>query len=154
MYIIIKMEWSNRVIREHNLERRDALRPKFCDVVLMQVGAICQQGAESEPTSSGGRIATIFIFIAFMFIYTSYSANIVALLQSTTDSIRTVEDLTNSFIKLGVDDKPYSRYYFQVTALKYVHFFSLYKLRIILDRERTKEEIIIREEDRTERTIE
>lgn len=90
------------------------VKPTFSDVLLLEVGAICQQGAEAEPRTPSGRIAALFVFIAFMFIYTSYSANIVALLQSTTDSIRTIDELASSRIKLGAHDTTYSRYYFQV----------------------------------------
>lgn len=43
-------------------------------------------------------------FIALMFIFTSFTANIVALLQSTTKSIRTVSDLQNPAIGIGVYD--------------------------------------------------
>lgn len=49
-----------------------------------------------------------------MFIYTSFTANIVALLQSTTKSIRTIGDLQNPAIEIGVHDTPFNRYYFSV----------------------------------------
>ncbi|XP_031630864.1 ionotropic receptor 75a-like [Contarinia nasturtii] len=54
-----------------------------------------------------------FVFsLCLIFIYTSYTANIVALLQSTSGSIRTLTDLLNSNMELAVDDTPYSRFYF------------------------------------------
>lgn len=46
--------------------------------------------------------------VSLIFIYTSYTANIVALLQSTSDRIRTLSDLSKSNIELGVQDTPYS----------------------------------------------
>lgn len=49
-----------------------------------------------------------------IFIYTSYTANIVALLQSTSQSIRTLADLLNSKLDLGVEDTPYSRFFFSI----------------------------------------
>ncbi|CAH0579066.1 unnamed protein product [Chrysodeixis includens] len=52
------------------------------------------------------------VFLAFLFIYTSYSANIVALLQSTSNQIRTLSDLLNSKLELGVEDVAYNKYYF------------------------------------------
>lgn len=81
---------------------------------MLEIGAISQQGTDVEPKSAAGRIATIFAFISLMFLYTSYSANIVALLQSTTDSMRTLDDLLSSRIKLGVEDIVYAHYYFSV----------------------------------------
>lgn len=47
-----------------------------------------------------------------VFIYTSYTANIVALLQSTTKSINTIEDLWHSSVDFGIEDTPYARHYF------------------------------------------
>nr|CAI5837535.1 unnamed protein product [Callosobruchus analis] len=68
--------------------------------------------SDTEPRSSAGRIAYFIALISLMFLYTSYSANIVALLQSTTEAIRTVEDLLNSRISLGALDVVYNHYYF------------------------------------------
>lgn len=54
--------------------------------------------------------------LSLMFLYTSYTANIVALLQSTSGSIRTLSDLLNSNMELGVDDAPYSYHYFETAT--------------------------------------
>lgn len=37
-----------------------------------------------------------------------------ALLQSTTKSIRTIDDLQNPSIEIGIQDTPYSRHFFKV----------------------------------------
>ncbi|RZC33568.1 glutamate receptor 2, partial [Asbolus verrucosus] len=114
IYIIVVWEWKNQRFREKFLEAHTtALKPNFFDVIMLEIGAISQQGTDVEPKSNAGRIATILTFLTLMFMYTSYSANIVALLQSTTDSIRTLEDLLNSRIKLGVEDIVYAHYYFE-----------------------------------------
>lgn len=52
---------------------------------------------------------TFFVFLLFMFI--SYTANIVALLQATTKNIRTLDDLYRSELAVGIDDTSYSRYW-------------------------------------------
>lgn len=57
------------------------------------------------------------LLIAALSLYASYTANIVALLQSTTDSIKTVTDLYNSPLKLGAQDVIYNRYYFKVLCM-------------------------------------
>lgn len=54
------------------------------------------------------------LLIAALSLYASYTANIVALLQSTARTINTVEDLLNSPLKVGVYDIVYNRYYFKV----------------------------------------
>ncbi|KAJ3642290.1 hypothetical protein Zmor_025090 [Zophobas morio] len=112
IYIVVKWEWKQAKFR-NKVVQNVALRPKFFDVIMMEIGAITQQGSDVEPQSNTGRIITIFTFIALMFLYTSYSANIVALLQSTTNSIQTLEDLLQSRIKLGVEDIVYAHYYFE-----------------------------------------
>nr|AVH87301.1 ionotropic receptor 13 [Holotrichia parallela] len=118
IYVIVKWEWSESEFRNVLDRKQNSMRPKYIDVLLMELGAVCQQGSESEPRSAAGQITTIFIFITLMFMYISYSANIVALLQSTSDSIKTLDDLLASRIKLGVEDKPYSHYYFKIQTEK------------------------------------
>jgi hypothetical protein len=67
-------------------------------------------GAERVPT----RIALFLLFTAVIFLYTAYSACIVALLQSSTNAIRTLGDLLNSGLPLGVQDIVYNHHYFPV----------------------------------------
>lgn len=128
VYVIVAWEWRNfelQGIQQHQY----SMRPKIDDILVMELGAICQQGSEVEPRSSSGRIATIFIFVTVMFIYTFYSANIVALLQSTSESIQTIEDLLSSRIKLGVEDTIYMRYFFKVRRYVFSLFLSLYVIK-------------------------
>lgn len=101
------------------------------DVLLMGFGAIAQMGTTLEARTMSTKIAmvrqfgrqlfrsilieisfpqiTFFVFVLFMFI--SYTANIVSLLQATDKSIRTIEDLYRSQLGIGVDDVPYNRYW-------------------------------------------
>lgn len=109
---IVKWEWNNPIFKKTIADMQTALRGKFSDVIMFEISAVSQQGYDVEPKSISGRIAAIFTFITLMFLYTSYSANIVALLQSTADNIRTLDDLQNSRIKLGVEDIVYSYHYF------------------------------------------
>lgn len=91
------------------------LTPNIGDVCLVVFGAICQQGAAMTPRSIASRIIMVVAFMILMFLYTSYSANIVALLQSPSSRIKTLEDLYQSRLQLGVYDTVYNRYYFSVT---------------------------------------
>lgn len=88
-------------------------KPTFGDNLLVILGAFAQQGYSYEPYRVPSRIVTLMLLIAALSLYASYTANIVALLQSTTDSIQTVTDLYNSPLKLGAQDVIYNRYYFQ-----------------------------------------
>lgn len=54
------------------------------------------------------------LLVGLLFIYTSYTANIVALLQSTTKSIKTLDDLLHSEMSFAVQDTPYNRHFFPI----------------------------------------
>ncbi|KAJ8982127.1 hypothetical protein NQ317_002853, partial [Molorchus minor] len=112
LYIINICEWKNPHFRKNwmVLVRYNPTCLTYCCLKLEQSP---NKDMMQNSKSNSGRIATIFIFIALMFLYTSYSANIVALLQSTTESIRTLEDLLYSRISLGVEDIVYAHYYFE-----------------------------------------
>ncbi|XP_068895616.1 ionotropic receptor 75a-like isoform X2 [Tenebrio molitor] len=82
------------------------------DVTLIALEAVCQQGTATEPQSFAGRILALILFGAFMFIYVSYSANIVVLLQSTT-KINDVQELLDSRIEVGGCQIHYMKNYFE-----------------------------------------
>jgi hypothetical protein len=52
--------------------------------------------------------------MAFMFLYTAYSANVVALLQSPTNDINSMETLLSSPVACGSQDVVYNREMFTV----------------------------------------
>ncbi|XP_053981714.1 probable glutamate receptor isoform X1 [Hylaeus volcanicus] len=83
------------------------------DNLMVVLGAVAQQGYYYEPYRVPPRIVTLMLLIAALSLYASYTANIVALLQSTTDSIKTLADLLNSPLRLGAQDIIYNRYYFK-----------------------------------------
>lgn len=90
------------------------LRPKIGDILLIVFGATCQQGTSMMPRSATSRIIMIVAFTILMFLYTSYAANIVALLQSPSSRIKTLKDLYESRLEIGVDDTLFNRYFFSV----------------------------------------
>ena len=64
-----------------------------------------------------GRIITVFLFIGIVFLYTSYTASIVALLQSTSTSIRTYKDFLHHKIALGVENQDYNMVYMKASSI-------------------------------------
>lgn len=84
------------------------------DSVMVALGAICQQGTVYEPMSDNGKLVTFLIFFVLMFVYVAYSAYIVVLLQASSSQIRTLRDLLDSNMDMGVHDIAYNRYYFEV----------------------------------------
>lgn len=49
-----------------------------------------------------------------LFVFTSYTANIVALLQSTSDTINTLQDMLDSGLELGAHNTSYERMFFPI----------------------------------------
>lgn len=82
---------------------------------MIVFGATCQQATHWVPQCSAARLIMLVAFIILMFLYTSYSANIVALLQSPSTRIKTLKDLYESRLEIGVDDTVFNRYYFAVS---------------------------------------
>lgn len=71
-------------------------------------------GAAIVPKSGSAKLIIFFFSLCTLFFYTSYSANIVALLQSTSQTIKTLADLTKSPLAVGVQDVIYNQIYFKV----------------------------------------
>nr|QLI62102.1 ionotropic receptor 75q2 [Streltzoviella insularis] len=113
LFIVAMWERKRDQLKEKDA---DILRPSLADVALLIFGAACQQGSPVELKSSLGRVVMLILFLTLMFLYTSYSANIVALLQSSSSQIRTLEDLLHSRIKFGVHDTVFNRYYFSTAT--------------------------------------
>lgn len=80
----------------------------------MEVSCTAQQGFEAEPRSNSGRIAFIWTLIALMFLCHSFAANIVAILQSTSESLNTFESLVQSRISVGFEKDIPMHYFYQV----------------------------------------
>lgn len=101
-------------------EEKITLRDRNLDytwsyLIISIVGALTQQGFESTPRLLSGRIITIFVFLLFLLVYQFYSASLVSyLLLKDTDTIKTVADILNSDLEVGIEDIVYNRDYFKV----------------------------------------
>ena len=111
--LYISSKWEYRQARSEYWEVLNPAEQTISDNLMVVLGAVAQQGYYYEPYRVPPRIVTLMLLIAALSLYASYTANIVALLQSTTDSIKTVTDLFNSPLKLGAQDVVYNRYYFK-----------------------------------------
>lgn len=113
---IMWLEWHVPLLEADNgATNPDLLRTSVFDSFVLIFGATCQQGSSVTPRSNTARLFVIVAFIALMFLYTSYSANIVALLQSPSSKIQTLHDLLDSQLELGLDNSSYAAAYFAVS---------------------------------------
>lgn len=110
LYFAARAEWKSKLVEEY--DDPSVLRPSIYETFFVLYCALCQQGSFSLPITLGSRLIAMVSFTALMFMYASYSANIVALLQSPSSKVKTLEDLYNSRISLGVDDTVFNHYYF------------------------------------------
>lgn len=85
------------------------------DSVTIVHGAICQQGYTVNLNAGSIRVAIFVLFLTAVFLFTSYSASIVALLQSPSNSIKTINDLVESSMTFSAQDNPYNGVYFGET---------------------------------------
>lgn len=84
------------------------------DVCTFVWGAMCQQGTHLEISTTSGRFIVITAFLSGVAMFTSYSASIVAILQSPSHLIRDIDDLLASPLKLGLQEAGYNRYNYLV----------------------------------------
>ncbi|KAL4715367.1 hypothetical protein ACJJTC_015138 [Scirpophaga incertulas] len=82
------------------------------EAATFTVGTICQQGSHLNPQVLSARLVMFVTLLASVFTFTAYSAKIVAILQSPSQAIQTIDDLRRSSMTLGVQDTTYKRVYF------------------------------------------
>ncbi|CAO1308567.1 unnamed protein product [Diamesa tonsa] len=111
LFIAAGAEWKSN-LTQNDPNDSSILKPNFYESFFLIICGFCQQGSFALPKSFPARIITMLCFTAMMFMYASYSANIVALLQSPSSKIRTLQDLYNSRLKFGVDDTVFNHFYF------------------------------------------
>ena len=91
---------------------REMLANNVSDVFCIIMGSVVTQGSPCGlPQNTAGRVAILFCLVFIVCLYISYSAFIVALLQSSSNNIRTVKDLYDSYMPVGNEDTAYSRYW-------------------------------------------
>lgn len=144
LYIVVVWEWKIR--REiQGKPEVDTLSDNIWDTIMFTIGnlllligisvrfslnfpwfpgAVCQQGYPNEPKSGSGKIIILTLFFTLIFMFTAFSANTVVLFQSSASNIRTLEDLYNSKMTLGVDDQLYYRFWFPVSPFFFLVIFK------------------------------
>lgn len=59
---------------------------------------------------------TAVLFFTSLFLFTSYSASISALIQSNSNSIKSIRDIVESSMTFSAQLSPYGKYYFEVST--------------------------------------
>ncbi|KAK3917510.1 Glutamate receptor ionotropic, kainate 2, partial [Frankliniella fusca] len=82
------------------------------------IGALSQQGADRTPETVSGRTVMVFMLLMSFFLFTSFSAFIVALLQAPAEPLRSPRDLLSSSLKIGAMDVAFIHAWFRGEAEK------------------------------------
>lgn len=69
------------------------------------------------PDVTSVRVVMFSALVSSLFAFTAYSAKIVAILQTPSDALQTIDDLTHSPMALGVQETTYKRVYFAVSSV-------------------------------------
>ncbi|XP_022171946.1 glutamate receptor ionotropic, kainate 4-like [Myzus persicae] len=85
------------------------------EIVTLVHGAICQQGFNSTSTLGSIRVVVTILFLTSLFIYTSYSACIAALVQSNSNSIKSIQNIAESPMTFSAQISQYGKVYFEET---------------------------------------
>lgn len=98
------------------------------DIISFVWGAACQQGTHLLIPTASGRFIILTTFLATLAVFTSYSASIVALLQSPSHMINTIDDLLKSPLKMALQETGYNHYYYTVENIPILN--NLYEKKI------------------------
>lgn len=87
----------------------------LAEAFVLVVGAACQQGTTVKPQSPAGRLVIVCAFVSLMFLFTSYSACIVVLLQSPSNQIQTLQQLYDSRLTMALHNNTWNVQVFSVS---------------------------------------
>ncbi|GAB0100817.1 Ionotropic glutamate receptor [Sergentomyia squamirostris] len=86
------------------------------DSMSFVLGAFCQQGFSRDLILISGRVLQFVTLLASLFLFSSYSANIVALLQSPSNALKTISDVTHSNLKVLIQKNEYNLVLYKETT--------------------------------------
>lgn len=113
IYLVLIFEWKRQ-----NKVNKKTCKPNISDVLFLECLVIAQKGTTLELNSITGKIVLLFTFLLCSYIYTGFSAAILVLLQSTSESITDLAGLYDSKMEMGVENMHFNVYYFTVS--KYI----------------------------------
>ncbi|XP_028048173.1 glutamate receptor ionotropic, delta-2 [Monomorium pharaonis] len=115
--LYISVKWEHHRGTSAHWKQLNVDNPTVTDNFFILLGAVTQQGYSYEPYRVPSRIVTLMLLLASLSLYAAYTANIVALLQSTTDSIKTLSNLLYSPLSLGGQNIQYNKFYMKEKSL-------------------------------------
>lgn len=115
--------WLTFYLECNRMERRWRLHyvPSLLNTFLISFGAACIQSSSLIPRSTGGRFAYFALFLISFIMYNYYTSVVVSsLLNSPVKSrIRTVQQLAESSLDVGLEPLSFTKSYLNVCTISY-----------------------------------
>ncbi|XP_037722727.1 ionotropic receptor 75a [Drosophila subpulchrella] len=113
------------------LERRKEWKPSLLTSCLLSFGAGCIQGAWFTPRSMGGRMAFFALMMTSFLMYNYYTSIVVSKLlgQPIKSNIRTLQQLADSSLEVGIEPTVYTRTYLETSEEADVR--NLYRNKVL-----------------------
>ncbi|XP_047018873.1 ionotropic receptor 75a-like isoform X2 [Helicoverpa zea] len=129
-----------RAVLQRTRQRDDLALFTLPETLTFALGTLCQQGFHTTPGVTSVRLVMFSTLLASLFVFTAYSAKIVAILQTPSDALRTIDDLTRSPITIGVQDTTYKKVYFLESPDESTQ--QLYRRKILPQGERAYHSVV------------
>ncbi|KAH8239059.1 hypothetical protein KR032_000305 [Drosophila birchii] len=112
------------------VERRRKWKPSLLTSCLLSFGVGCIQGAWLTPRSTGGRMGFFALMVTSFLMYNYYTSIVVSKLlgQPVRSNIRTVQQLADSSLEVGIEPNIYTRTFIETSEERSVR--SLYLKKV------------------------
>ncbi|XP_022814472.1 glutamate [NMDA] receptor subunit 1-like [Spodoptera litura] len=129
-----------RRLRQHTRVSTDLQLFTLLEAVTFVLGSLCQQGFHRTPPVTSVRVVMFSTLLTSLFVFTAYSAKIVAILQTPSTALQTIDDLVRSPMTIGVQDTTYKTVYFLESPEKSTQ--QLYRHKILPQGERAYHSVV------------
>ncbi|XP_053956450.1 ionotropic receptor 75a-like [Anastrepha ludens] len=117
--------WRAFAVEMRNFRRRLPYEPSLLATFLLAFGSACYQGSNIVPFSMGGRMAYFTLYFATFIMYNYYTSILLSTLLGTPvkSDIRTLGQLADSSLEVGLQPLPYTYVYLNASQLPEVRRF-------------------------------
>lgn len=108
----------NYMVEFKMLNMREGIEsPSWYGLLVESLGNFCQQGSSFKPKSFSGKVVQISVLMCSVMVYNYYTSAIVSTLIGTPkkSDIKTLVQLANSHLELGIEDVTYEKAFFFVS---------------------------------------
>ncbi|EDS36312.1 glutamate receptor [Culex quinquefasciatus] len=121
----------NYMVEFKMLNMREGIEsPSWYGLLVESLGNFCQQGSSFKPKSFSGKVVQISVLMCSVMVYNYYTSAIVSTLIGTPkkSDIKTLVQLANSHLELGIEDVTYEKAFFFESHLPDVDYLRSKKI--------------------------